>query len=105
MKLLEMYSALPPSRGMNPNCLAQLKSLQVQPLWMVVKWGLDGEDEVRVLDAVAGVGKEEEAGGPTRWIPWMGTLELFRLRRKRMRSSPPLVISVSPRNGHKMLII
>ena len=72
---------------------------------MGVKWGQDGEDEERVLDAVAGVGKEEEASSPTRLIPRMGTLELFRLRRKSMRSSPLLFISVSPRNGHKMLII
>ena len=101
MKRLEMYSALPPSRGMNPSCLAQLKSLQVQPLRMVVKWGQDREDEVRVLDAVT----EEEAGGPTRWIPRRGTLEFFHLRRKSMRSSLALVNSVSPRSGHKMLIV
>ena len=66
MKLLEMYSALPPSRGMNRSCLAQLKLLQAQPLLMVVKREQDREDEVRVLDAVAGVGREEEASGPTR---------------------------------------
>ena len=71
---------------------------------MVVKWGQDGEDEVRVLDAVAGVG-EEEAGGPTRWIPRRGTLEFFHLRRKSMRSSLALVNSVSPRSGHKMLMV
>ena len=67
--------------------------------------GQDGEDELRVLDAVAEVGEEEGASGPTRWIPRMGTLELFRLRRKSMRNRPPLVISVSPRNGHKVLIL
>ena len=67
--------------------------------------GQDGEDEVRVLDAVAEVGEEEEASGPTRWIPRMGTLELFRLRRKSMRNRPPLVNSVLPRNGHKVINI
>ena len=51
---------------MNPSCLAQLKSLQAQPLRMVVEREQDREDEVRGLDAVAGVGGEEEAGGPTR---------------------------------------
>ena len=66
MKLFEMYSAIPPSRGMNPSCLAQLKSLQAQPLRMVVEREQEGEDKVRGLDAVAGVGGEEEAGGPTR---------------------------------------
>ena len=66
MKLFEMYSAIPPTRGMNPSCLAQLKSLQAQPLRMVVEREKDGENEVRGLDAVAGVGGEEEASGQTR---------------------------------------
>ena len=65
--------------------------------------GQDGEDEV--LDAVGEVGKEEGASGLIRWIPRMGTLELFCLKRKSMRNSPPLVPSVSPRNGHKVLIL
>ena len=67
--------------------------------------GQDGEDEVRVLDAVAEVGEEEGSSGRWRWIPRMGTLELLRLKRKRMRDSPPLVLSVSPRNGHKVLML
>ena len=41
-------------------------SLQAQPLRMVVEREQDREDEVRGLDTVAGVGGEEEAGGPTR---------------------------------------
>ena len=71
----------------------------------MVGGGQDGEEEVRVLDAVAEVGKEEGASGPIRWIPRMGTLELFRLKRKSMKNRPPLVLSVSPRNGHKVLIL
>ena len=65
----------------------------------------DGEDEVHALDGVGEVGEEEGASGPIRWIPRMGTLELFRLKRKSMRNSPPLVPSVSPRNGHKVLML
>ena len=66
--------------------------------------GQDGEDKVRVLDAVGEVCEEEGASGPIRWIPRMGTLELLRLKRK-MRNSPPLVPFVSQRNDHKLLML
>ena len=44
--------------------------------------GQDGEDEVRALDAVGEVGKEEGASGLIRWIPQMGILEVLRLKEK-----------------------
>ena len=64
----------------------------------------DGEDEVRGLDGVGKV-EEEGASGPIRWIPQMGTLEVLRLERENMRNSFPLVLFVSQRNDHKILMV
>ena len=58
-----------------------------------------------MLDAVGEVGKEEGASGLIRWIPQMGTLEVLRLKRENMRNRLPLVLFVSQRNDHKILML
>ena len=57
-----------------------------------------------MLDGVGEV-EEEGASGPIRWIPQMGKLEVLRLKRENMRNRLPLVLFVSPRNDHKILIV
>ena len=59
--------------------------------------------------ASAGRGGGGWQGGRSKWPNKVdspdGNTGAFPPRRKRMRNRPPLVLSVSPRNGHKVLIL
>ena len=101
-----MASALgPPIKQKYKPKLPRLAPVDITAGAAITEGGKGREDEVDELVKVGEVGEEARVNGLIRYTPQMGTLDVLRLETKNMRDRPSLVLFVSQRNKHKILML